>query len=200
MIDVTYAKFQELAREFSWDSPHTGKISYEWQTGGESGGSCWDEGPVKHYALSSDHEPAPGEIIQVALAVIPDLTYTQIMRIMGATEVSMRQVNEYYGNWRELTTRSIGVRQLYDLLTDMESETAPAARPVIEYDQHHFIIGQFISYESRYDNEPMMGVVSSLGDYADRVVITFGTGTTISVEARWCRLLPSDDVGAWPRP
>jgi hypothetical protein len=183
----SYAEFQARVKEIYYDSGKPEEISYEWRTGGARGRSCWDEGSHQNYPVSGDPEPQPGEIMRVAMEFAPNLSYAQVMRIMSATSTRDRTVNEYYGNYTEYAVRAIGTRELYDLLVAFEDEAGSAMRTIAKEYDHKLAVGQRIIYDSRYDDDEIPGRVASLGDYTDRVVVQFDSGTTISVESRWCR-------------
>lgn len=84
------------------------KYVITWQSGGVSGGSCWDEGTEdNHYSISG--EPKPNESIEkvnkfiVTCLLGENVTYTKAVDVLKQlwSEEQKYEENEYYGNYTE---------------------------------------------------------------------------------------------------
>lgn len=107
------------------------KVQYEdydltdrWVVGGQSGGSCWDEGESTHYALSTDDEPELEVFDEILEMAIPDLTFREYRAVMKQDVITYRRdsQNEYYGNWTEYMVRTIDLDKLWRALVDIQAE------------------------------------------------------------------------------
>ena len=94
----------------------------QWNSGGVTGGSCWDEGGTDpHYPVEGEPEPEFTDIDEALTALCPNLSFLQYKKLMasGIVEIGSYSENEYYGNYTTYTYKSIKLRKLFDKLFDM---------------------------------------------------------------------------------
>lgn len=113
----------KLEKRYDWERLHKwdklDTIEREWTTGGLGGGSCWDEGEHRHYAVDGEPSPTYFEILDTILlkywADIPYLFYSKhvlpIIRTDSWTEY------EYYGNSTNYAIRYVDLKDLFALLS-----------------------------------------------------------------------------------
>lgn len=95
-----------------------------WIVGGQSGGSCWDEGDSTYYALSTDDEPEPEVLDDILDMTMPDLTFREYRALVktDAVQYTRDSQNEYYGNWTEYRVRTIHLDKLWQAFQDIQAE------------------------------------------------------------------------------
>lgn len=92
-------------------------ISCEWKTGGQGGGSCWDDGDATHYAIDGDSEPEFDELDKVLTDVCPNITFLQYKKLCNEVVHNYEYTsNEYYGNYTNYSVKWIDVEELYNYL------------------------------------------------------------------------------------
>lgn len=94
-----------------------------WCVGGQSGGSCWDEGEPSYYGLETEAEPEDEYLDNILTDAIPDLTFLEYRRL-GKAEIYERTEeynNEYYGNYSRYAKRKLKVEELFKALVDIAS-------------------------------------------------------------------------------
>lgn len=90
----------------------------EWTSGGQTGGSCWDEGDSHYYPIDSDPEPDT-DLDFVLEKICPQITFLQYKALVhGLEERDSYSVNEYYGNYTTYGIKTINLSVLYDALKD----------------------------------------------------------------------------------
>jgi hypothetical protein len=91
-----------------------------WRTGGESGGSCWDDGTEdNHYAVSADPEPEFESLDKLLIKLCPNISYLQYKRIIGSViKTGEYTQNEYYGNYTTYSYKVILLRDLFNILNE----------------------------------------------------------------------------------
>jgi hypothetical protein len=138
--NITYEEFEELCREAIRDKEKAYWLAEEgnlnrynptvdlqyytegrWSTGGQGGGSCWDEGESHYYALEGEQEPKDEYLSLFLLKIVPELTYAQFVNLEKSEffEYSTEYQNEYYGNYTTYGIRKFNLRTLYDVLKQM---------------------------------------------------------------------------------
>jgi hypothetical protein len=114
----TLADFkQEVAKAVG----HKYTIEYSWTTGGTTGGSCWDEGETRNYPRQPEDEPEDESLTQILETVAPEITFLQYKKLEkeGLWDVKENYYNEYYGNSREETTKTLKLEVLFERLKEM---------------------------------------------------------------------------------
>lgn len=93
----------------------------EWVIGGQTGGSCWDEdNNDHHYPVTASKEPDFGDIDEILLHLVPDISYLQHKRLISAVlKEDERTDREYYGNYTVYGTKKVILKDLYDKLSEM---------------------------------------------------------------------------------
>jgi len=94
-------------------------LETHWMSGGTGGGSCWDDGEEdRHYGIEGDSEPEFTILDNFLLEVCPDITFLQYKKITPKITQSEWSENEYYGNSTDYTSKSIKLKDLYDVLCE----------------------------------------------------------------------------------
>jgi hypothetical protein len=101
----------DISREFLW-------MSHE--TGGYSGGSCWDDSDPQPYH-NSDPMPQFTAFYQILERVVPNLTFLQakVMEPIVIKETSDSE-SEYYGNSTDYAIKYVNLTDLYNYLVEKE--------------------------------------------------------------------------------
>lgn len=90
--------------------------SYE--SGGVSGGSCWDDSDPQPY--STDYSFENESQLDILLnSQFPTISYLQYKQLLALEEIDYYDVNEYYGNYTTYCYKKISLRRLYDKLVEM---------------------------------------------------------------------------------
>jgi len=97
-------------------------IRQQWSMGGQSGGSCWDDGTEdRHYGVAGEPEPDLADLDTILEHVCPNITYLQYKQLTkGLIEYTDYRENEYYGNYTCYGVKVVKLRNLYDKLKAME--------------------------------------------------------------------------------
>jgi hypothetical protein len=90
-----------------------------WVTGGQQGGSCWDDGTEdKHYSLSAEDPSEFYELTNLINLICPNITlscFNQINRLKHTKEYTEW---EYYGNYTEYAEEYIALIRIYEVLKE----------------------------------------------------------------------------------
>lgn len=116
---ITFEGFVALcASILGYQEIRDGKIEIEWTTGGRTGGSCWDTGDRDpHYAIEGEPEPEFEDLDRLLEALTPNMTFLQYKKIRrDMVVVNSRSRNDYYGNYTNMATKTVDLRQLYTYL------------------------------------------------------------------------------------
>jgi hypothetical protein len=90
----------------------------EWRTGGQSGGSCWDDGKDDpHYPVTGEKEPEFEQLDKLLAELCPGITFLQYKTLAADTmKYDERTENEYYGNYTNYGIKTIRLGDLYEKL------------------------------------------------------------------------------------
>jgi hypothetical protein len=92
----------------------------DWRSGGQTGGSCWDEGSHIHHPITGEPEPDFHDLDTVLEALCPKLTFLQYKKLMSAIiKNDDRTEDEYYGNYTVYSIKTVRLGDLYDKLKEM---------------------------------------------------------------------------------
>lgn len=113
----TLTEFKEAVAEALG---HKYPIQYSWITGGYAGGSCWDTGPSQNYPREVEQEPEDESLTKIIEAIAPEITFLQYKKIdtEGLWDIEDQCTNEYYGNSRESTTKTLRLDVLFERLRE----------------------------------------------------------------------------------
>jgi hypothetical protein len=93
------------------------QISVDWTTGGQYGGSCWDDGKSSHYACDAEPEPDFDVLDKVLERLWPEISFIQYKGLSrDLITRSEDRSNDYYGNYTDYAKKTIKLRALYDRL------------------------------------------------------------------------------------
>lgn len=125
---MKYDSFKEFEAEVLAEHGEYG-LRDQWVVGGQSGGSCWDEGESSYSSIDTEDEPDQKILDAILDDAFADLTFREY-RILQKAEVmryERESQNEYYGNYTEYRVRTLDLRKLYDTLHDIQGEREQAA-------------------------------------------------------------------------
>lgn len=95
------------------------QIQSKWRSGGQGGGSCWDEGPSRHYPIDGDLEPEFTELDDTLAEFCPQISFIQYKQLCSKLiKQGSETENEYYGNYTIYSTKTIKCRELFDYLVE----------------------------------------------------------------------------------
>lgn len=114
-------EFIETLSEIFGYEIESDSISYNWTTGGYTGGSCWGG---EHYPRTVEDEPEDGQLEKILNNVYPQLTFLQFKRLEkeGLWTVQEKNQREYYGNNTETTTKTLNLDVLFERLKEMSDK------------------------------------------------------------------------------
>ena len=111
----TYNEFEHAANLVT-----DGMVDFEvsWCTGGEEGGSCWDEYEPQHCPRETEQEPEDTYLDIILEDAFPELSFLQYRRLLKAEIYDRRthHSNDYYGNWSLYSYRKLNLKNLYNAL------------------------------------------------------------------------------------
>lgn len=93
--------------------------SYDWTTGGDDGGSCWDTGDRRSSPVTGEREPEFTQLNDLLEQVAPAITFLQFRKIEAIIEQDSWTNHEYYGNYYCKAKKKVSVEALYNLLKGM---------------------------------------------------------------------------------
>lgn len=103
---------------YSWGTYDEKKnvIQAEWETGGVSGGSCWDSSNPREY--TSDNDPEELTLLDCILESIkPDITFLEYRQLEKAVIKSTSRTEcEYYGNRTDYKSLTVEIEDLYNYM------------------------------------------------------------------------------------
>jgi hypothetical protein len=89
-------------------------IEISWETGGVSGGSCWDDSDPQPYT-ASNIEPEFDSLRGILEKICPEISYLKYKKLMSeCLETSTYTYNEWYGNCTNYAIKRIKLKKLYD--------------------------------------------------------------------------------------
>lgn len=88
-------------------------FTVQWESGGKKGGNCWDG--VAEY-ITPEEEPEFDRLFEFLNLLIPNLLDTSKYNILNHTQVITNEYDDYYGNYTEVSYKSVYVRDIYDCL------------------------------------------------------------------------------------
>jgi hypothetical protein len=116
-VQISYYADNWRSRATKIETP---RLFVEWETGGYSGGNCWDSSDPQPY--TSNGPPKELEILDTILEkVCPTITFLQYKNLTATLEkYDTRSVGEYYGNSTDYAYKHVDLRDLYDYLMEKE--------------------------------------------------------------------------------
>jgi hypothetical protein len=89
----------------------------KWRSGGQSGGSCWDEVESRHYPIDADEEPNFDELDRLFEIYFSNITMLKYKNFYSHNIKSDDDsCNEYYGNYSNYTINFVEIKSIYDFL------------------------------------------------------------------------------------
>jgi len=90
-------------------------IYCRYETGGYSGGSCWDDSDPQPY--TEDVPKDKMKVLEIVLMELcPNISYLQYKQIEQLIDYNEYEENEYYGNSTDWKIEFIQTSKLYELL------------------------------------------------------------------------------------
>jgi hypothetical protein len=94
---------------------HCSKITATWETGGVSGGSCWDDSNPVEYS-TSELEPDFDHLDQILSKVANNITFLDYKVLMKSVKYGTHTETEYYDNCTYYATKTITIDDIWDFL------------------------------------------------------------------------------------
>jgi hypothetical protein len=93
----------------------------EWNGGGTSGGSCWDDGsgPDPHHSVSGEEEPEFEDLDTVLSKVCPNLSFLEYKQVVKIIQSDSYVQSEYYGNSHIIMYKIVLLRDLFNKLNEL---------------------------------------------------------------------------------
>ena len=89
-----------------------------WETGGVSGGSCWESSNPKPY-YNSATEPDWYTLDKILEEFCPSISYLQYKKLAAKEKHKTYTEYEYYGNNTEYEVKYLYLQDIYDVLVEM---------------------------------------------------------------------------------
>ena len=93
----------------------TPALEISWETGGVSGGGCWESSNPLEYTTKNTRKEL-SSLDMVLREMCPGLSYIDFMEIKSLVNQGERIVEEYYGNRIDYCTLRIELEPLHDFL------------------------------------------------------------------------------------
>ena len=94
-------------------------IVQKWETGGVSGGSCWESSDPQHYDLGDSEKPKGFVDLEAILQVVaPSITFLQYRLLEKIIKTGEETHYEYYGNYTTYGYELILMEDLYKILAE----------------------------------------------------------------------------------
>lgn len=99
-----------------------GYISIKWETGGRSGGSCWDNDEEDHhYDTPGEPEPEFEEFDEILNTLCPDISFMKYKKLCSVLIENNDNIEyEYYGNYTHYAFKHVDLDNLYEYLNNEE--------------------------------------------------------------------------------
>lgn len=94
-------------------------IYVKWLSGGQTGGSCWDEDEPKFYKVNGEEEPRFDSLSTLIDELTPDLSYKDFSRIEEKMQKGNYQEYEYYGNYSIYSYKKLRLMDIYEVVRDV---------------------------------------------------------------------------------
>ena len=104
----------EAVEEHTWGGD-TDQLEIKWETGGMSGGNCWDDSNPQSYT-ASEVEPEFVVLDVILEKVCPAMTYLQYKALEREIDTDSYTEHEYYGNNTNYGRRRLSVNDLWKFL------------------------------------------------------------------------------------
>ena len=119
---MTYSELRKIAKEFQDDflceNAPKNALYCTHETGGISGGSCWDDSEPEEY-YNDDPMDEFEEFHNVIKKIVPNISLEQIEKMENELVKETSEVEyEYYGNEKWYTVRYVNLKDLYDYLIE----------------------------------------------------------------------------------
>ena len=94
-------------------------ISVYWLTGGQTGGSCWDEGPHVYHSRTGTPEPEFEALDRILEELCPDIKFLQYKNIYNqVVKTTTMEDGDYYGNTSNYGIKYCYLEELYKKLCE----------------------------------------------------------------------------------
>lgn len=103
-------------KKTDWDAQLV--ICYMWETGGVSGGSCWESSNPQPY-ISNKKEPEWNVLDKIFEKFRPNISYLEYKKLVSSLEKKTDYTeHEYYGNKSHYDVKYIVLDELYQYFVD----------------------------------------------------------------------------------
>jgi len=101
-----------------------------WESGGVTGGSCWDDGDRTHRYTTGEPEPLWDDLDRILEHFCPNITYIRYKRLLAFVKTGEYTRNEYYGNSTTFAHKALYLSDLFQYLSERNLfEIEPGDRP-----------------------------------------------------------------------
>ena len=98
-------------------------LSIQWQTGGMSGGSCWNDEPADR-PLPAEPEPEFADLDKVFEEFCPNINFLQYKRLCRELiKLTDGRQSEYYGNYYTYAEKWVDLQEVFELLSREKGTT-----------------------------------------------------------------------------
>lgn len=128
---MNYKEFLEEVSELlyqnkNWDQYYCGPKSLDekglwcyWTTGGQTGGSCWDNGSHVYRPVEPEPEQDLEGIDEILTHFAPKMSFLEYRQIEKMVVYEDKECSwDYYGNWTSCRQKSLSMKTLFDFLCD----------------------------------------------------------------------------------
>lgn len=92
-------------------------IFIEWESGGCSGGSCWDSSDPTPYT-NTEPQPEFEDLDKVLSELNPNISYLNYKKLTKLVEREEFRLDEYYGNYTDYVVEKIYLKDIFNFLKD----------------------------------------------------------------------------------
>lgn len=95
------------------------QLYVEWETGGVSGGSCWEDSDPRPYTIRDVREPEFKDLDKTILLFWPTIGFIQYKDLVNElVKYGDYSEHEYYGNCTNYSTKTVALKDLHAYLTN----------------------------------------------------------------------------------
>jgi len=118
-----YTDFVKNLYEYDYKNKKNDTISWEWVSGGITGGSCYDgldDHQANHYSRSSEKEPKVTPLDEFLMKYFPEMKFFDYKKIINYVSDENYTEHEYYGNSTDYERRVISRENLLKVLKELK--------------------------------------------------------------------------------
>lgn len=100
------------------------ELTYEWVTGGLTGGSCYDDSDnTRYYGVESETEPEFDTLDNILIEVAPQMGFLHYKKLQQFIKIDSKNEGDYYGNNTIYAIKTLKVSDIWNFLIEYDLVT-----------------------------------------------------------------------------